>query len=145
MTLASRGRNRAFVDSSAYFALANRHEFDHVSVTRVVQRLVAEHCRFFTTNFILAETHALLVSRVNRDVALAVLEQIELSRQTTVVRVSQRDETRGRAILRHHGDKTYSLTDSISFAVMERLHISQALTLDQHFAQYGWQLLPTAR
>ncbi|RIK44398.1 MAG: hypothetical protein DCC58_08295 [Chloroflexi bacterium] len=59
------------------------------------------------------------------------------------MRISARDERRAREILRLHADKTYSLADATSFAVMERLRIDQALTLDQHFSQYGWMLLYT--
>jgi hypothetical protein len=35
------------------------------------------------------------------------------------------------------GDKTYSLCDALSFAVMERLKISRAASFDAHFRQYG--------
>ena len=38
-------------------------------------------------------------------------------------------------------DKDFSLTDAISFAVMERLQITQAFTFDRHFAQYGFTLV----
>lgn len=143
MTVRAPTAGRVFVDSSAYFALANQRDDDHVGLTQVVERLVAERRRFFTTNFVLAETHALVVGRINRDVALAVLERIEQSRLTTIVRISARDERRAREILRLHADKTYSLADATSFAVMERLRIDQALTLDQHFSQYGWMHLYT--
>ena len=33
------------------------------------------------------------------------------------------------------------MTDAISFAVMERLHITRAFTFDRHFAQYGFTVL----
>jgi predicted nucleic acid-binding protein len=133
--------DRVFVDSAAYFALANDRDEDHAGLSRVMARLVAARQRFFTTNYILHETHALLVGRLNRQLALDVLDRIEASRLTTIVRVSARDERRAREILRQQTDKNYSLTDATSFAVMERLRISQALTLDQHFAQFGWTLL----
>jgi predicted nucleic acid-binding protein len=141
MTVLLPAGNRVFVDSAAYFALANDRDDDHAGLTEVVERLASERRRFFTTNFILAETHALFLKRFHPQAALAVLEQIEQSRLTTVVRVSLRDEQSGRVILRQYGDKDFSLTDATSFAVMERLRVNQALTLDQHFDQYGWTLL----
>jgi predicted nucleic acid-binding protein len=41
------------------------------------------------------------------------------------------------AILRSHDDKTYSYCDALSFAVMERLGISEAIAFDRHFREYG--------
>jgi predicted nucleic acid-binding protein len=33
------------------------------------------------------------------------------------------------------------MTDAISFAVMERLHITRVFAFDRHFAQYGFTVL----
>jgi predicted nucleic acid-binding protein len=38
-------------------------------------------------------------------------------------------------------DKAWSLTDCLSFVVMEDLHITKALTADQHFKQAGFRAL----
>ena len=62
--------------------------------------------------------------------------------EVTVVRVSMRDERRARAIVAQYSDKDFSLTDAMSFAVMERLGIGAAFTLDDHFAQYGFTPMP---
>jgi predicted nucleic acid-binding protein len=47
---------------------------------------------------------------------------------------------RGWTYLQQHRDKDYSLTDCISFIVMEELGLKRALTFDQHFAQAGFML-----
>ena len=40
-------------------------------------------------------------------------------------------------LLRAQADKNYSLCDALSFVVMERLRITDALAFDRHFRQYG--------
>lgn len=47
-----------------------------------------------------------------------------------LIRVTEADETAAREILRASSDKDYSYTDATSFAVMDRLHIKEALTYD---------------
>jgi predicted nucleic acid-binding protein len=132
---------RIFVDTSAYFALANRRDASHQSASDIMQQLVAERRRLFTTSFVLAELHALLLTRLNRTLAAHVLGEIDASKTTTIVRVSARDEQQARAIITRYTDKDFSLTDATSFAVMERLGISHAFTLDHNFAQYGWTMI----
>ena len=48
----------------------------------------------------------------------------------------------GWAHFQRHDDKRYSLTDCISFTVMERLGIDGAFTFDRHFTQAGFQVEP---
>src|SRR6266496_3077985 len=119
---------RVFVDTSGYFAVANRRDSHHAAGTAMLNQLVAERRPFFTTNFILAETHALLLTKVNREVAARVLFEIDNSQITTIVRVNASDEARAREIIRQYQDKNFSLTDATSFVVMERLGIIQAFT-----------------
>jgi hypothetical protein len=58
-----------------------------------------------------------------------------------VARSRASDEERAREVSYQYDDKDFSMTDAISFAVMERLRITQALTFDRHFAQYGFTVL----
>jgi predicted nucleic acid-binding protein len=102
---------------------------------------VAERRRLFTTNVILAELHALLLTRLDRFVAARVLAELDAGRVTTIGRVSARDEQRARAIIAQYTEEDFSLTAATSFAVMERLRIVRALTLDRTFAQFGWTLI----
>lgn len=72
-----------------------------------------------------------------------MLDEIESS-NTTIIRVSARDESRARHIIHHYDDKDFSLTDATSFAVMERLRIPQAFAFDRNFTQYGLTALTPA-
>jgi predicted nucleic acid-binding protein len=47
----------------------------------------------------------------------------------------------GLALFLSRPDKEWSLTDCISFMVMEKRGIRQAFTADKHFAQAGFEAL----
>lgn len=91
----------------------------------------------FTSNFVVAETYALFSARHGHRVAHAWLRAFALG----INRVTEEDEAAAREILFRHDDKAYSYTDATSSAVMTRLGVKLALTLDRHFAQYGFELL----
>jgi predicted nucleic acid-binding protein len=131
-----RGERRAFVDSSAYLALVNRRDQYHPVSIRVQERLIAEEWHLFTSNFLIAEAHGLILARVDHQVARRFLATMPQT-ATTIVSVTEIDESRGRDIVFQYDDKEFSLVDALSFSVMERLTIGYAFTFDRHFAQYG--------
>lgn len=135
---------RAFVDTSAFHALTDSRDMHHTDANTLRARLIDEQWRLFTTNLVLAETHALVLARLGRSTALRVLQAIDSS-NTTIVRVSTQDERRAREILVQFQDKDFSLTDAISFAVIERLRIPFAFAFDRHFLQYGLTVLTSSQ
>lgn len=104
-----------------------------------MQGLLRARRPLLTTNAVLFELHGLMVNRINRQVAWNTLLVLRASQ--TIVRVRAADEQRAEEILAQYDDKDFSLTDALSFAVMERLRIGTAFSLDRHFAQFGWQLI----
>ena len=132
---------RALVDTSAYFALLDADDANHAQARTISERLIAEGSHLFTTSFVLAETHALLLNRLSQPIATRFLRDMEDS-PTTLVWVTPRDVERAKAIIYQYDDKDFSLTDAASFAVMERLGIRLAFTFDRDFAQYGFPVLP---
>jgi predicted nucleic acid-binding protein len=130
-----------FTDTSAYFALSYTSDASHASAQVHMRELAAARCRLYTSNFIAAELHALLLTRINRFVAATALATLDASQLTTMERVTEGDELRAREIIARYTDKDFSLTDATSFAIMERLGISHAFTYDRNFAQYGWAVI----
>ncbi len=131
--------SKVFVDTSAFFAVANTADAGHDEALAIMRRLSTSRADLFTTNFILAETHALLLSKVDRVLASRFLHFLDTS-TVRIVRVAERDERRAREIIAQYTDKDFSYTDATSFSVMERQHIRQAFSLDSDFEQFGFIL-----
>jgi predicted nucleic acid-binding protein len=133
-----------FVDTSAYFALTDRRDENHKAAVRVIHQLIREPTELLTTNSIVVETHTLLLNRIGYTTALQVIEALYKS-QTRIHRVREAEERKALDIIRTYTDKEFSLVDAISFATMERFHVTEAFTFDHHFAQYGFSLLPATK
>ncbi len=128
---------QVLVDTSAIYALIASDDAHHKEGVAILRSLPEQKLTPALTNFIAAETHALLLSRLGAAVARAWL----LDNIWSVEPVGPSDEEKARAIIRRYEDKTFSYTDATSFAVMERLEIEQAFSFDPHFQQYGFTLM----
>jgi uncharacterized protein len=139
---AGSARSSLFVDTSALFALLDERDPNHVLARAVLQRAYTERSGLITTNFIVAEAHALMLARRGRARAAGLLHEITRGPSMLVVRASEDDEDAAQAIIYLYDDKDFSLTDAISFAVMRRLGIVTAFTLDRDFARFGFASVP---
>src|SRR5438552_1521035 len=97
---------RVFVGSAAFFALADQDDNRYNDAQALQQRLIADRSAWFTSNFIVAETHALFLTRLGIRLARQFLDRLELS-SVTVIRVSPGDEVRAKAIIRQYDDKDF--------------------------------------
>ena len=127
---------RILVDTSAVFALLDRGDANHAAARHTLEQLKGRRSEPLLTNFIVAESHALVLSRLGVDIARRWL----LGNVWTVERVSEDDESKAMAIVGKYVDKTLSYTDATSFAVMERLGLKMVFAFDPHFRQYGFQV-----
>jgi hypothetical protein len=79
-----------------------------------------------------------------RDTRIGFLNTLETLRANPAVVIVGHDEhlyEAGIELYRARADKEWSLTDCISFVVMEERGIADALTGDHHFEQAGFQAL----
>jgi uncharacterized protein len=120
-------------DSSAILALLDAEDADHQRAAAVAHRLAAEGRPCFVTNYVEAEAHALLLSKLGRLLA----RQWLLTGGLPVVRVLPREEERAKELLARFEDKDWSLCDALSFAVIEAREVGAAFTFDHHFLQFG--------
>jgi predicted nucleic acid-binding protein len=120
-------------DSSAILALLDADDADHARAVIAAERIAAERRPSFITNYLEAETHALLLRKLGRAVAREWL----LTATLPIVRVQPREEERARELIATYSDKDWSLCDAISFAVIELRNVGSAFSFDRHFLQHG--------
>lgn len=134
---ASRRLRRVFQDSSSYAALLDQRDASHPAARLILDNIALARYQPYTTNIILIEAHALILSELGNRIASQFLKDIRRG-NTRIMRVRASDEEGAQEILFRYSDKQWSLADATSFAVMERLGIRYALALDSDFSQYGF-------
>jgi len=62
---------QVFVDTGGFYAALNREDQYHREAAVLFTRAVEEAWQLFTSNCVVAETHALILARLGRDIAAA--------------------------------------------------------------------------
>ncbi len=130
---------RLFVDTSAWFAFANRQDPEHNAVDATFR---AFRGRLVTSNFIFDETVTLCLYRLGKKPAQAMGEALLDAREVDLIRLTVDDESSAWRMFCKRADKQYSFTDCTSFILMKRLGIEIAASLDDDFAAEGFQTAP---
>ena len=129
-----------FVDTSAIYAMLDRSEAEHEAVTAAWQYLAAEEAALVTTSYVLVETVALCQRRLGVDAVRQIREALEPALE--VVWIDEATHEAGVNALLAANSRDLSLVDCISFHTMRHLGLRRAFTLDRHFAERGFEVLP---
>jgi uncharacterized protein len=95
-----------------------------------------------TTSLVFTEVVSLLKRRGRHDTAVKVGNNLLQSSSVHFVHVERDLFREGWSYFQQHEDKHYSLTDCVSFVVMQRLKIATAFAFDHHFRQAGFATEP---
>lgn len=131
-----------FLDASFAIAAKLKRDQQHGVVADLWRRLLLASVRVVTTTFVVDEIAAFLASRGDHSAAVEMGEIMMASSHVELIHVDEQLFNLGWNYFIRHDDKRYSLTDCISFVVMEQRGLRQALTFDQHFGQAGFECLP---
>jgi hypothetical protein len=121
-----------FIDSSFWFAIAFAGDRHHV---RARDLAAAAGVPLVTSDHVLIETWLLINSRFKYHFALSFWATW-LRTGVRVEFASQSDLVEADAIAARYSDQTFSIVDRTSFAIMERLGISRAISFDDDFVIY---------
>lgn len=127
---------KAFFDTFGFVAWANPSDPAHVAVGNWLSVYTG---RFLTTEWILMQYADALCSQKQRGTAVAFIDSLRLDAQFEIIPYDTAVYQAGYDLFAARPDKDWSLTDCISFAVMARLGLTDALTGDRHFEQAGFR------
>ena len=127
-----------FADTYYYLALAGRRDAGH---DRAEAFSRTYHGRVLTTPWVLTEVADALASSDQRRLFVALLADLKSDAHSTIVASRNELFESGCLLYSQRPDKNWSLTDCISFVVMDRHRIVEALTADQHFEQAGFKAI----
>lgn len=137
-----------FWDTAAFIALGNADDRLHTAAIAVSQKLALENAHILTTDAVLIEVVNTFSKVAWRTVAQRIIAAVRQSVDigaATVVHVDEDFWNRGWQLFMERSDKSWGLTDCISFVVMQDRQVSQAFTSDHHFEQAGFvRLIETA-
>jgi uncharacterized protein len=127
-----------FVDSSYYIAILNARDQYAASARTVAHEDLGQTV---TTALVVTEVcNSLSEPRFRRQVCQLV-KTLQTTVQTDLVFPDRSLWERSFDLYASRSDKFWSLTDCLSFIVMQDRGILEALTADRHFEQAGFRIL----
>jgi hypothetical protein len=127
-----------FVDTSFLLAVLNPRDALHLRAQGWAKTIMEP---LLVTEYVAWELVNALSMPADRPKAHAALQEMQTAPEWEWVSASSLLFTTGIRLHNERGDKAWSLTDCISFLVMQQRRIRRALTYDHHFEQAGYEAL----
>jgi predicted nucleic acid-binding protein len=123
------------VDTSFWIALLLPRDRNHGDAHSLWR---SETGPLLCTEHVAGETWTFLRRRAGHRQAVAFLDALEGSPRVVRFHVEPAIEAEAFEWLRRHDEREYSWVDSVSFAVMRRQRLNEALAFDDDFAAAGF-------
>lgn len=131
-----------FLDTGYLIALEAADDQYHVAAAQHWRAFTNQSPSLVSTTYVFDEVVTYFSSRNHHAKASEIGNRLLSSPAVELVHVDEALFFDAWRYFTQHADKSYSLTDCISFVVMEHRGIRTALAFDQHFVQAGFEKLP---
>jgi len=133
--------DRLFLDTSYVIARFNRRDQYHDKAKQLAA-VIRTAGELWTTDAVLLEVAAAFSPPRYRSMAISIWDEFHggnprcRAHEAAGIRLNHAVE-----LFRQRSDKAWSLTDCLSFIVMQEHQLGDALTADYHFSQAGFRAL----
>ena len=130
-----------FLDTAFAIALASKSDAFHQPALELAGHLRETRAQLVTTWAVLLEIGNALAKQRHREGGATLLAALEADPSVRIISLTNQLDHEALRLFGARPDKEWGLTDCMSFAVMERAGITDALTTDEHFRQAGFRVL----
>lgn len=131
-----------YVDTSAFLAVLNPNDWHHAAARASWTALLEAEATLICSNYVLLETLALVQRRMGLEALRAFVADVMPVMK--VEWVSAWEHEAGVQLLLALNRRRVSLVDCVSFTQMRRLGITQVFCFDPHFAEQGFECVPSS-
>jgi predicted nucleic acid-binding protein len=124
-----------FVDTGFFFALFSKRDEHHTRVLEVFREFRGQRLPelLLTKDQVVIETITLTRMRLSHEAAVFAGERLYGEKIARIHETTLEEHKAAFDYLRKHTDKDYSPVDCLSFVVMEKLGMKEALAVDSDF------------
>ena len=130
--------NALFADTSFFVAFLDDGDFDHDSAH---DYMASYRGAIMTSDWVLVELGNFISRRASRMQFGPFVAEVRNDARFAIRDAGHDDFESGLRLYHDRQDKQWSMTDCISFKLMEREGLTDALTSDHHFEQAGFHIL----
>ena len=131
-----------FLDTSALIALSDRNDKNHLLAKEYLIQSTSRGVRFILSNHILIEFIDGVSKKINKEKAIEEFKNLLDSKLLIKESFTNSDFDKASLIFKKYKTQKIDLTDSLSFAIMERLEIKTVFTFDKDFILHGFIMVP---
>ncbi|EKD42485.1 MAG: nucleic acid-binding protein contains PIN protein [uncultured bacterium] len=128
-----------FIDSSALFAWMDASSREGKKIESLLGPM--DHS-LITTNLVFAETISLITKRVSKLAGVQAGQSIFASKLVHLSYLDLKTQQEAWKMYVKYKDKDFDFIDATSFVFCQQNKIKEVLTLDHHFTQMGFKILP---
>ncbi len=131
-----------YLDTGALIALNDRSDPNHPAAEAYFREAARAGMRFVIGRPVWVEYLDGVTKRVGKADVIVRMRQLDASSLWRVEPDLDQDHARARELFIRYDDAAIDMTDSLSFAIMERLGLDTAFTFDSDFDMHGLARVP---
>lgn len=139
----NKSKELIFVDTGVFFALKNIHDEYHDQAVEYKNKLLLKggQIKLVTTKPVLYESLNLAKKKLGTKYSIELGEMFYQTKFIEIYNIDEEVEKAGWEIFKKYKDQDYSFTDCTSFAFMKEKGIKKAFAFDDHFKQFGFEMV----
>lgn len=130
---------KAFVDTSAFYAVLDKSDANHNSAAKIWRGLLERDAALITSNYVVVECFALMQNRLGKNATRVF--QDDILPLVSIHWVCQNDHLRGVSAFLSTSRRKLSLVDCVSFVIMRDLGLKDVFCFDKDFEKKGFSCL----